>query len=192
MSDNIEFIDFYEILQVNPNCDSKIIENAYRYLAKKYHPDHPETADSARFYEIIEAHNALKNPEQRAAYDLLYASKKIDHLFKNNRDIEKESNEFSAVSDAELQKNMLFFLYKRRRENSNDPGIVGFYLQEIFKCSDDHFDFHIWYLKSKGFISITEQGMLAITILGVDHVISVQQHKSSEKIRIERLSSPED
>jgi curved DNA-binding protein len=195
-SDHDDFIDYYEILQVSPNCDSKILESAYRYLAKQYHPDHPDTADGARFYEIIEAHSALKNPEQRAAYDLIYASRNIDKLYNKEHHQEdrkdKLSNDTSAASDANVQKNMLFSLYKRRRENASDPGIVGFYLQEAFNCSDEHFEFHIWYLKSKGFISITEQGLLAITIEGVDHVISMHQYKAKEKLFITQSDGLDD
>jgi len=63
--------DYYEILGVTKNCDDKTLKSAFRKLAKEYHPDHnagkPEA--EAKFKEISEAYERLKNPESRAAYD---------------------------------------------------------------------------------------------------------------------------
>jgi curved DNA-binding protein len=78
------------------------------------------------------------------------------------------------------------FLYKKRREQAQSAGVVGFYLQELVNCSDEHFEFHKWYLKEKGFVSITEQGTLAITIQGIDHVISMSRSTNAEKLLLAR------
>jgi len=63
--------DYYEILGVDKSCDDKTLKSAFRKLAKEYHPDHnagkPEA--EAKFKEISEAYERLKNPESRAAYD---------------------------------------------------------------------------------------------------------------------------
>jgi len=82
-------------------------------------------------------------------------------------------------------------LYRKRREDSLNPGVIGFYLQEMLNCSDEQFEFHKWYLKEKGFILVTEQGTLAITIQGVDHVISMSQAAKAEKLLIAQLSKSE-
>jgi curved DNA-binding protein len=58
-------------------------------------------------------------------------------------------------------------------------------------CSDDTFEFHKWYLKEKGFIVVTEHGTLAITIEGIDHVISISRSTRAEKLLIAK-SSPEE
>ncbi|MEO6153006.1 MAG: hypothetical protein ABIT09_10835 [Croceibacterium sp.] len=65
-------------------------------------------------------------------------------------------------------------------------------MQEALNCSDEHFDFHVWYLKAKGFIETTEQGTLAITIQGVDHVISMSRTNKAEKLRIAQSGEPQD
>ena len=63
--------DYYDVLGVEKNCDDKSLKSAFRKLAKEYHPDHnagnPES--EAKFKEISEAYERLKNPETRAAYD---------------------------------------------------------------------------------------------------------------------------
>src|SRR5580658_9368943 len=48
------------------------IKQAYRRLARKYHPDVSKEKDAeARFKEVGEAYEVLKTPEKRAAYDQL-------------------------------------------------------------------------------------------------------------------------
>src|SRR6202162_6219989 len=48
------------------------IKQAYRKLARKYHPDVSKEKDAeARFKEVGEAYEVLKSPERRAAYDQL-------------------------------------------------------------------------------------------------------------------------
>jgi curved DNA-binding protein len=192
MTDNQPFVDYYSILQVNPKCDAKILETAYRYLAKMYHPDHAETADVTKFNEVIEAYRVLRNPDQRAEYDLLYAEHAREEWFEFPWSEEADTDDRSALNDADTHTRILLFLYKRRREHARDAGVVGFYVQEMLNCSDEHFDFHVWYLKAKGFIEMTEHGTLAITIHGVDHVISMSRTTAAEKLLLAQLSNPED
>jgi curved DNA-binding protein len=94
----------------------------------------------------------------------------------------------AALNDAEDHAKILLYLYKKRREDAQNAGVIGFYLQEMLQCSDEHFEFHKWYLKEKGFIAITEQGSLAITIQGVDHVISMSRTAKVEKLLIGQSS----
>jgi curved DNA-binding protein len=178
MSDTQEFTDYYEILQVNPNCDLKLIESAYRHFAKIYHPDHELTADVELFAVVIEAYNTLKFPHKRAEYDALYQQHKLNPAAPSEPIVSSET----ALSDAALQKNILMFLYKSRRENFHSNGVGAYGIQEHFGCTDANFDFHIWYLKSKGFIETTEHGTLAITVDGVDHVIALHQPKAPDKL----------
>lgn len=63
--------DYYETLRVQPSSSPDEIAQAYRRLARQYHPDlNPQNADAAtRFKEISEAYQALSDPAQRAQYD---------------------------------------------------------------------------------------------------------------------------
>lgn len=180
MTDSEHFIDHYAVLQVLPDCSAKSLEAAYRNLAKKFHPDHPETADSDKFNAVIEAYRVLRNPEQRAAYDLQHGLNSPSAGFEPAQ-LEQEPENTSAANDADAHTKILLFLYRRRREHAQNPGVIRVYVQELLNCSDESFDFHVWYLKAKGFIETTEQGTLAITVQGVDHVISMSQATIAEK-----------
>ena len=192
MNDGQPFIDYYNILQVSPDCDSKVLESAYRYLAKKYHPDRSGPTDATKFNEVIEAYRALRNPQQRAEYNLLHAKNNRYEWIKINSGDETVIKDEDAINDANDHDRILLFLYKKRRERAQDAGVAGFYIQEMLNCSDEHFEFHQWYLKEKGFIVVTEHGTLAITIQGVDHVISMSRTTSADKLLISKSSIPQD
>jgi len=184
MGSEQEFTDYYAVLQVHPKCDAKVLEGAYRNLAKKFHPDHTESADVERLQEVIEAYRVLRQAERRAAYDLRYAAQGHDPDFAMPFGGDFNPDEAYAVSDGEMHEALLLMLYRRRRQSARDAGMPTFLLEEALNCPEDQFEFHVWYLKSKGFIEITEQGTLAITIQGVDHVIATSRSNLAEKRRI--------
>jgi molecular chaperone DnaJ len=62
--------DYYEILGVPRGADSETVRNAYRSLAKRYHPDvNKDPGTEERFKEINEAYDVLSDEQRRAAYD---------------------------------------------------------------------------------------------------------------------------
>ena len=192
MTENIEFVDLYALLQVSPDCDGKILEKAYHHFALKYHPDQAETADVGKFQEVVDAYTVLRDREKRAEYDKQYAAHHGDNVFAfpGAQDAAVKGSE--ALADAEAHQKILMHLYKQRRENAEQPGVVGYFVQRMLGCSDESFDFHVWYLKSKGLISVTEQAELAITIEGVDHVISMSRTAEAEKLLIAQTKPQKD
>ncbi|HRQ86871.1 MAG TPA: molecular chaperone DnaJ [Candidatus Saccharibacteria bacterium] len=60
--------DYYEILGVGKNASADEIKKAYRRLAVKYHPD-KDGGDEAKFKEVNEAHEVLKDADKRQRYD---------------------------------------------------------------------------------------------------------------------------
>ncbi len=68
----MEFKDYYKVMGVARNATEAEIKQSYRKLARKYHPDVSKERDAeAKFKEVGEAYEVLRNPEKRAAYDRL-------------------------------------------------------------------------------------------------------------------------
>ena len=66
----MEFRDYYSTLGIERSASAEEIKRAYRRLARKYHPDVSKEADAeARFKEMKEAYEVLKDPEKRTSYD---------------------------------------------------------------------------------------------------------------------------
>ncbi|MFA5329533.1 MAG: J domain-containing protein [Prolixibacteraceae bacterium] len=65
------FIDYYKILGIDKTATAKDIKNAYRKLARKYHPDlNPNDTDAKKnFQQINEANEVLSDPVKRKKYD---------------------------------------------------------------------------------------------------------------------------
>jgi len=62
--------DYYEVLGVAKNANETEIKQAYRNLARKYHPDvNPNKEAVELFKEINEAYQILNDAQKRAAYD---------------------------------------------------------------------------------------------------------------------------
>jgi DnaJ-class molecular chaperone len=69
----VDYKDYYKVLGVDKNATEKEIRQAYRKLARQYHPDvNPgDKAAEEEFKEINEANEVLSDPEKRKKYDEL-------------------------------------------------------------------------------------------------------------------------
>lgn len=162
--ESADFIDYYEILEISPNANSGTVERMFRYLAQRYHPDNRETGDRFRFDVLVEAHNTLKDSVLRAQYDVQH---KARSGFRSQ--LAAEARDGGGVDrDAEIQSKLLSLLYVKRRRSVGDPGVSDFELERLAECPPEYLEFHLWYLKEKGWIKRTENGTIAITVEGVD------------------------
>jgi curved DNA-binding protein CbpA len=169
------FTDYYEILEISPNANSETVERIFRYLALRYHPDNQDTGDLSRFSQIVEAHNTLKDPVTRAQYDVQYK----DHTGSRWKLAEEASDANSIERDVAIQDKLLSILYVKRRQDIQDPGLGDHELERLSGVPREHLEFHLWYLKAKGWIARLENGMLAITVDGIDHANSERRRESS-------------
>ncbi|HXO19238.1 MAG TPA: DnaJ C-terminal domain-containing protein [Thermoanaerobaculia bacterium] len=66
----MDFKDYYATLGVKKDASQEEIQKAYRKLARKFHPDvNKDPGVEARFKEMGEAYEVLKDPEKRKKYD---------------------------------------------------------------------------------------------------------------------------
>ncbi len=69
----MKYKDYYDVLGVDRNASDREIKQAYRRLARRWHPDVNSDDKEAeeKFKEINEAHEVLSDPDKRAKYDRL-------------------------------------------------------------------------------------------------------------------------
>jgi curved DNA-binding protein len=79
----MEFKDYYAIMGVPRDATAEQIKQAYRKLARKYHPDVSKEANAERrFKEVGEAYEVLRDPQKRVAYDQLGSGPKPGEEFR--------------------------------------------------------------------------------------------------------------
>ena len=174
----MSFVDYYEILEISPNANSETVERVFRYLAQRYHPDNGATGDRVRFDLVLEAHNTLRDPAKRAKYDLEHKG----HSSDRSKLAEEASDSEGIDRDVEIQAKLLSLFYVQRRKNVREPGIGDGALSGLLDCPLEHLDFHLWYLREKRWIARREDGLLAITIDGVDRASSANHAKAAARL----------
>jgi len=172
------FTDYYEVLEISPNANSETIDRIFRFFAQRYHPDNPDTGNRLRFDETVEAYSTLRDPVKRAQYDILHK----EHWVSQRGLAEEASDLKGSERDVVIQGRLLSILYVKRRREMDNPGIGNVELERLMGCPREHLEFHIWYLKQKGWIGTLENGLLAITVEGVDRAHSEPLPKTTFKL----------
>lgn len=173
--------DLYEILEISPNASQETIDRMFRYLAQRYHPDRAGTGDADRFDQVIKAHDILKDPESRAAFDSRH-KKNSDYQWSL---VEEAADSDNFDNDRIIQERVLSVLYTKRKRDARDPGLGLIELERLTGCPHEMLDFHLWYLKEKGWITRRENGALAISADGVDHQLA-QGRDGKQKLLTEQ------
>ncbi len=104
----MDFKDYYKTLGIKKDSDEKEIKDAYKKLAKKWHPD-TEGGSEEKFKEINEAHEVLKDSNKRSRYDYLYSNM---------------NNSANAFSGSKSQN------FKQQKMYSNYGSFADFYKQK--------------------------------------------------------------
>ena len=123
----MKYKDYYSILGIEQTASDDDIKKAYRKLARKYHPDVSKDPEGeAKFKDVAEAYQTLKDTEKRAAYDRL-GKHQSGEDFVPSRDWGKEFN--SQFNDGQssfegIDLSDLFASFARQgggQRNANSP-----------------------------------------------------------------------
>ncbi len=97
------FIDYYKILGIDKTATQADIKNAYRKLARKYHPDlNPNDKDAQKnFQQINEANEVLSDPVKRKKYDQYGKDWQHAEEFEKAKQYRKQSSDFRGSGFSE-------------------------------------------------------------------------------------------
>ena len=174
--------DLYEILEISPNASQETIERMFRYFAQRYHPDRQSTGDADRFRKIAKAYSTLKEPESRAAYDSQHKTN-LDYQWSL---VEEAGDDDSFEKDNMIQERVLSVLYTKRKRDPREPGLGPVQLERLTGCPNEMLEFHLWYLRDKGWVMRMEDGSMAITADGVDQSLMLHRRDGAQKLITEQ------
>ena len=109
----------------------------------------------------------------------------IGHKYQSNvraKLVEEVRDAKGIAQGIDIQNKVLSLLYVKCRRNVREPGIGEFELERLSGCPAEHLEFHIWYLKEKGWIRRNENGTLAITVEGVDRAATEYHRKTTNNL----------
>lgn len=159
-------VDYYELLQINPNAEVEAIHRVYRLMAMRYHPDNPKSGDVERFLLLKRAYDVLSDPGRRAQYDAMRNQHNSGPMpvFELKDFVEGVSGEVNR------RLGVLCLLYNRRRTDPEHPGISLLDLESRMGIPREYLSFTMWYLRSKCFVTVADNSDYALTAEGADYV----------------------
>ena len=136
--------DYYKILGIKPNANTKEINEAYRKLAFQNHPDRNQMSPEAdkKMREINEAYATLSNPTKRKEYDIPLGYHTLEPKFKSGSQVKVNSHSSSpyrdhtGIIDKEPVKDAFRFWYMVRFESKNFSTINRFAEEELSKVEE--------------------------------------------------------
>ena len=129
--------DFYKELGIPRNASQSEIKSAYRFLAKKYHPDTGGSND--KFLEIQLAWETLNDPKKKLSYDQsLSIQEKSDGLISEKWSLEIKINSNSSNKKDSNIKDWIINTYEPL--NRLITQVIKPLNQEIRKLSADPYD----------------------------------------------------
>jgi len=164
-----EVPDYYEFLEISPQATQETIHRVYRFLASRYHPDHPATGDIEKFAQLTSAYKVLSDPARRAEYN-------AQRVARGGKFQDPMSNSIDFMDQVEGDQNrrlaVLTILYYRRRMYPDRPEITLAEIERRMGFPRDYLDFTTWYLTKKKYITRADNAEFTLTVDGVDFIES--------------------
>jgi curved DNA-binding protein len=162
------FLDCYAVLQLSPSADLETVERVYRLLAKRYHPDNADSGDAEKFREVHSAYEILSDSERRAEFDRCYEANRRTR----SSIFDQSTATAGQSSDRRIFRGVLSLLFDQRRKNPVAGGLGSVDLERLLGIPCEELEFPTWYLKRKGWIEVLDSGQFAITVDGIDTIVS--------------------
>ena len=153
--------NYYEILELSENANKDTIERMFRYLAVKHHPD--SGGDKEEFSILLKAFEVLRDPVSRDAYDA-----QLQQQYQDNAKLAEHARQ--AGPDVGVRHKLLCLYYNRRRQDVSNSSIGAVTIQKKMELPEEVLEFHVWFLREKGWLKRGENGGLQITAAGVERV----------------------
>ena len=135
-------INYYEVLEIQPEAKPDEIKRSFRRLAKKYHPDHNSSRTKwaeAKMRVILKAYDTLMNEAERADYD-----RKLRPFLKAYQDPYRENLAKRSDDPAAQSRLILYNLL-------NDAPNQAIEIYERMRARDENFE--VWqYLDQKDYL----------------------------------------
>lgn len=137
--------DYYSILGIKRSASSQQVKQAYRTMAKKFHPDiHAGNKEfEAKFKEIVESYETLKDPKKRFKYDLVsFFPEPIGKQPHLKGQFEWAYNYFSSYMNDFMSKQFASLNLKiRKRRGKNIYKTVPIELEKLYLAESCKFTF---------------------------------------------------
>ena len=161
-------VNYYDLLQINPQAEIETVDRVYRILAGRYHPDNQHTGDSERFLLLKEAYDVLSDPAKRREYDQQFEAGPAGPLpvF-----LGKEFAD-GIDSEAKIRIGVLCLLYSKRRANPDYAALSLLDMERIMAFPRERLLFALWYLRAKHFVEQDNRSSFIISADGVDYLES--------------------
>jgi hypothetical protein len=130
----------------------------------------------------------LTDPETRAAYDARYQ----EYWNKKWRIASEASDGSAFAEDHETREKLLSLLYVQRRRDMRSPGLGEYEMARLLRIPVELVEFHLWYLREKGWVTRLDSGHLAISALGVDQVEGSGLRLADDRLLAEHATRPGD
>ena len=208
-----QFVDYYEFLMVNPTADRAMIEWAVRLMLTRYGKKSGEHTDPAKYELVKEAYRTLADPKRRELYDALRRDQTAPpapefrdespappanmltpvRVKDKTATVDVVQVEHSVTrADVELQiqlrQGVMSSLYEIVITRPRNPELGRAEIARAAGVRIDEIEFTIWFLREKGLLKTTNQGLYAITAKGVEWVesggvphLTPEDHASGEK-----------
>ncbi len=124
----MDYKDYYATLGVPKDADADTIKQAYRRLARKYHPDVSEEAGAEESFKAVnEAYEVLGNTSKRSKYDRITPPPRTDSVR------EKQAAHSSTAAKRERFDAAYFEAISKQEAKERDNGFSDFFEQMFGK-----------------------------------------------------------